>query len=229
MPSKSTLTSQPMPFCGWTASAPLISLPVRAAGPSSRFSPDSALGRTRLPFFVGSASAEAAWPITGCTVSCAVRPMTSLAWSGSCTSGSSTRMRSSPTRASVGSAMPRPSTRPRRISIARSTLAAVGSTSPVFLACSMIWVPPRRSSPRRGSWFSARATQPASRPRTSTRRTKAPRDMRDILPDVSRLTESAAIPGPAPRNVMRPVARTAGTYDVTDDVVRRGRSGSRNA
>ncbi len=190
LPSKSTETSQPTLCWGCTASAPLISLPDRAAGPSSRVSPVSLEETTRLSFFDGLASGEAAWPITGCTVSCAVRPMTSLAWAGSCTSGSSTRMRSSPIRASVGSETPMASTRPRRISIARSTDSALALTSPVSLAWSMIWVPPRRSRPRRGSLFSARATQPTSRPRTSRRRTRAPRDMRHILPDVSRVTES---------------------------------------
>ena len=177
---KSTLTTYWTPWSCRPDSAPVISEPSSAEGPISMTSPES-LGRTWLASSCGLASGFATVRITGWTVSCAVRPSASTASRGSCTSGSSIRIRSSPERASVGSETPRASTRPRSTSIAWSTFSALASARSVLSACSVIWVPPRRSRPSRGSRSREIQAQPASRPTTSRSRNHAPRDMGRIL------------------------------------------------
>ncbi len=180
-PLKSMLTTQSTPPWGLTvASAPVMSPPSSAGGASSRTSPES-LGRTRLSGSCGFASGFGTVRSTSWMVSCAVRPRASTASRGSSTSGSSTMIRFSPARVSVGSETPSASTRPRRISIARSVDSAFASTRSVLCACSVIWVPPRRSRPSRGSRSTEIHAQPASRPTTSRRRNQEPRDMGGIL------------------------------------------------
>ncbi len=176
--SKSTVTCQPAPLC-WSkrASAPLTSSPVRV-GVSSRRRRPSSSGRTRSPFSPSAASASApvpsAVPSTGWTVSCAVRPSTSAACWGSWTPGSSTTTRLSPERTMVGSATPSASIRPRSTSTVRSVASRSASVVLVDLVSSTIWVPPRRSSPRRTGMVRAMVTAAAI-----TRRATSARPLRE--------------------------------------------------
>ena len=101
-------------------------------------------------------------PSTGWKVSCAVRPMTSAASRGSCTPGSSTMIRRSPERVSVGSETPSASTRRRSTSTARSVDSVSGLDGGESWVSRTIWVPPRRSRPRRAGVVTRR-TRPRRR------------------------------------------------------------------
>ncbi len=109
---------------------------------------------------VGSAAASTGW-----MVSCAVLPMTSAAWAASSTPGSSTMIRRSPERASVGSVTPSESTRRRSTSSARSVFWAFASVVGVLSVSKVIEVPPRRSSP---SWGFLVITKNVDKPMASS-------------------------------------------------------------
>src|SRR5690606_25126479 len=68
----------------------------------------------------------------------------------------------SPERTMDGSATPSASTRPRRTSSARSVAAASAFVVSVERVSSTIWVPPRRSSPRRTGTVTATNTARAT-------------------------------------------------------------------
>ncbi len=129
-PRKSTSTCHALP-----SESPSLALdvptdsPVTLTGPRRRPDP-SASGRTRgsggeaaggSPVPAGGALSST--PRTGWKASCAVRPMTATASSGSATPGSSTMMRRSPERCSDGSDTPRASTRRRSTSRVRDAVS----------------------------------------------------------------------------------------------------------
>ena len=149
VPRNSTVTDRP-PSCSTCAAALPTPSPVSAAGPIASGWPDSSATTWGFVVSIVGTGSPVAAPVTGWKVSCAVLPMTAAASSGSCTPGSSTMIRRSPDLASVGSATPSASTRLRSTSRARSVAAASARTPLPSRVSSTIWVPPRRSRPRRG-------------------------------------------------------------------------------
>ena len=103
-------------------------------------------------------------------MSWAVLPMTSTASSGSVTPGSSTITRRSPERCRDGSDTPSWSTRRRRTSRVRSTVSPSTFTVSVSSASRTIWVPPRRSRPRRAGRVAMRTAAPTTAARTTAAR-----------------------------------------------------------
>lgn len=181
-PRKVRSTIQP-DICCWssTASASLTPSPVRAVGPSLRNAPFwSGSARVREPSSAGLplfSSCLSVAPCTGWTVNCAVRPMTSAASRGSCRPGSSTKIRCCPDRYRLGSDTPSASTRWRSTSRARWVDSASASTTGESLVSRTIWVPPRRSRPRRADWVRAKKSEAAITPRATIARHMGARDM----------------------------------------------------
>ena len=188
-PLKSMVTYQPPSPCGSSsACAPSTPSPVSAGGPSRRSWPVSS-GSTSSPSAAARASATAtatptptgsgsasATPSTGWKLSCAVRPITSAASRGSCRPGSSTMIRRSPERVRVGSATPSASTRRRSTSTARSVDSLPALTVGESWVSRTIWVPPRRSSPRRAGVVTVTYSEPATIARAIRARTSGARD-----------------------------------------------------
>ena len=171
-PRNSSATSQrPVPCGSSSAEALLTSSPARPVGPIRTGAPSSSF-RSRAPLGSSPAGARTGWK-----VSCAVRPMTSSASRGSETPGSSTMIRRSPERWRLGSDTPSWSTRRRRTSNVRSMVSPVTATPSAGRASSTIWVPPRRSRPRRAGWVTVRKMAPAMVTTTSSRRHPRWRDM----------------------------------------------------
>ena len=177
LPLKSTLTCHSAPIC-WSraAVASLTPSPVSPAGPSRSFCPDSS-AMIRSPFAgLAFLSPAATTFLTGWKVSCAVRPMTSAACRGSCTPGSSTMMRLSPVRLSVGSDTPSASTRLRSTSSARSVASDVALVFGPSRVSSTICVPPRRSRPRLAGFAQAKYADEPRMKSASSARTRVARD-----------------------------------------------------
>ena len=86
---------------------------------------------------------------------------------GFCTPGSSTMIRLSPERASIGSATPSASTLRRSTSRVRSVAAASAVTVGESWVSRTIWVPPRRSSPSAGRWSRTGRRKRRGRPATA--------------------------------------------------------------
>ena len=140
-------THEPSPSDGRSASASLTPFPSSTAGPTRTGCPSSS-GTSVVP--VGGGVPGCDGPCTTWKLSCAVRPITSVASRGSCSPGSSMRILRSPTRARVGSVTPSASMRPRSTSRARFVDSRSAFTRALSLVSRTIWVPPLRSRPNRG-------------------------------------------------------------------------------
>ncbi len=144
-------TNQPCAIC-WESirpSAPLTFSPVMA-GLARRSTPAPfSAGRYSSPA-AGLAGFASTWSSTSWKVSWAVLPITFAASRGSCTPGSSTMIRFSPWRVTLGSLTPRASIRRRSTSSALSVVSLSAFTVGESFASSTIWVPPRRSRPSSG-------------------------------------------------------------------------------
>jgi hypothetical protein len=202
-PRKLTTTCQEAPRSTATcARAEPTASPASAGGPSRSSSPSSLskisssgpCGGGGGPL-LGVSAGPASTPSTGRNSSCAVRPMTSTASSGSATPGSSTMMRRSPERCRVGSATPSASTRRRSTSTVRDATSPSTSTRSVSWASRTICVPPSRSSPRRGERVNARAVAPTTATSAATARQRDALDMwvPPALPAVGRRGSDQAI------------------------------------
>ena len=205
------VTYQPPPlWLSIAACAPSTLSPVRAAGPRRTGRPSSS-STTRPPSGSGSALGEgdgdaegsgvgvaSGTPSTGWNVSWAVRPMTSAASRGSCTPGSSTMIRRSPERARLGSETPRASTRRRSTSRARSVDSRSAFTVGESWVSRTIWVPPRRSRPRRAGVVTAKNSDAARTPRAIRARMSGACDTRDLPGRWAASGETCCCPRRAP-------------------------------
>src|SRR5699024_1551210 len=175
MPSRSSRPSRPS-----RSSMPSISAGSSSAGASSSpLSSEPSDGARAASACVSGVLAKSpgggSWkpwppdsptPRTGWKDSCAVWPTISAASAGSCTPGSSTMIRFSPERDMFASATPRRSMRWRSTSRTLSVLSESATVPSVPSWVSRtIWVPPLRSSPRRGGMNHAapNATRTTSR------------------------------------------------------------------